>query len=135
LPPVPFGGLLPSRSRAPVSAVVVVAIAFLGLPHHYLSADDPPVVDNLLASYGPLIRHRTMRRLYTARVPGDACWMGLLTYPGVFLADALAMDVGPIGLVCMAGGATFLMVSLAAGELLARPPARLLVMAGDSTLI
>jgi hypothetical protein len=60
--------------------------------------------------------------------------MGLLTYPGVVLADALAMDVGPIGLVCMAGGATFLMVSLAAGELLARPPARLLVMAGDSTM-
>ena len=114
-------------------AIVAVVIAFLGLPHHR-SADQPPCVDAILASYGPLLRHATMRRLYAARALSSACWMGLLTYLGLFLADALAMDVGHIGLVYMAGGLAFFIGSLTAGELLARVPARMLVIGGYATM-
>ncbi len=118
-----------------IAGIVVVAlvIALIGLPHHR-SGDDPAGVNAILAPYGPLLRDATMRRLYAARAFSGACWIGLLTYLGGFLADALAMDAWHIGLVYMAGGTAFFVGSLSAGGLLNRAPARTLVIAGYTTM-
>lgn len=115
------------------AAVVACIIAFLGLPHSR-KVYVPPGVAATIASYGPLLRSSTMRRLYAARALSGACWIGLLTYLGGFLTDALALEVGHIGLVYMAGGAAFFLGSLSAGGLLARMPARMIVVAGYATM-
>jgi DHA1 family chloramphenicol resistance protein-like MFS transporter len=115
------------------AAVIAFGIAFRGLPH-YRSADQPQRPGTIVAPYRPLLRDATMQRLYAARALSGACWMGLLTYLGVFLADSLAMDIAHIGLVYMAGGTAFFVGSLAASGLLARVPARMLVIAGYTTM-
>jgi DHA1 family chloramphenicol resistance protein-like MFS transporter len=115
------------------AAVIVFGVAVRGLPPHR-SVDEPRRPTAVVAPYRPLLRDATMQRLYAARALSGACWMGLLTYLGVFLADAFVMDGARIGLVYMAGGTTFFLGSLAAGGLLARVPARLLVGAGYLTM-
>jgi predicted MFS family arabinose efflux permease len=75
-----------------------------------------------------------MRRLYAARAFSAVCWFGFLTYLGAFLAEALAMDPGHIGLVYMAGGLAFFLGSLAVGGPLARVSARTLVVAGYAAM-
>ena len=42
-----------------------------------------------------------MRRLYGATMVGAVCWMGMLTYLGAFLVEALGLGTGHVGLVYM----------------------------------
>ena len=76
--------------------------------------------DALLAPYRPLLRDGSMRRLYGATMLGAVCWIGMLTYLGAFLAEALGLGTGHVGLVYMGAGAGYCLGSLAVGGPLAR---------------
>jgi predicted MFS family arabinose efflux permease len=71
-----------------------------------------------------------MRRLYGATMVGAVCWMGLLTYLGAFLAEALGLGTGHIGLAYMGVGAAYCLGSLVVGGPLARFRPRSLVIVG-----
>jgi predicted MFS family arabinose efflux permease len=117
-----------------LAAITVLVIAFPGLPRQRPPVAGPWRLDAFLAPYRSLLRDPTMRRLYAARALSAVCWFGFLTYLGAFLAEALAMNTGHIGLVYMAGGMAFFLGSLAVGGPLARVPARTLVIAGYAAM-
>ena len=119
---------------AGAAALVVFAIAWFWLPRQSHRAADPLRLDAILAPYRPLLKNPTMQRLYASRALSAACWFGLLTYLGAFLADVLGMGTAHIGLVYMAGGSAFFLGSLAVGSLFAAVPARQLVVAGYSAM-
>lgn len=115
---------------AALAAAAVVGLALLWLPRDVHRAAEPLRLTHILAPYPPLLRNGTMRRLYGATVLGAICWYGLLTYLGAFLAEALGLGAGQIGLEYMAAGSGFFMGSLAVGGPLARVSARALVVGG-----
>ena len=71
-----------------------------------------------------------MRRLYGATMVGAVCWMGLLTYLGAFLVEALGLGTAHVGVVYMGAGTGYCLGSLAVGGPLARVPTRRLVVFG-----
>jgi DHA1 family L-arabinose/isopropyl-beta-D-thiogalactopyranoside export protein-like MFS transporter len=109
-------------------AGVVLATAWLPRDHHRSSG--PLHTDALLAPYHPLLQDGGMRRLYGATMCGAVCWMGMLTYLGAFLAEALGLGTGHVGLVYMGAGAGYCLGSLVVGGPLARIRARSLVVLG-----
>jgi predicted MFS family arabinose efflux permease len=112
------------------AAVAVAALAMVWLPRDNQRAAEPLRLEAILAPYRPLLRDSAMRRLLGATMIGAACWMGMLTYMGAFLAEALGLGTGHIGLVYMVAGAAYCLGSLAVGGPLARIPARSLVIFG-----
>jgi predicted MFS family arabinose efflux permease len=115
---------------AGLAALASVLLAAAWLPRDHRGPTDPLRADALLAPYRPLLRDGGMRRLYGATTMGAVCWFGLLTYLGAFLAEALGLGTGHIGLVYMGAGAGYLLGSLAVGGPLARAPTRPLVFVG-----
>jgi predicted MFS family arabinose efflux permease len=111
-------------------AVAVVALAAMWLPRDMHRASTPLRVEAILAPYRPLLRDGTMRRLLGATMLGAVCWMGMLTYLGAFLTEALGLGPGQVGLVYMGAGAGYCLGSLVVGGPLARLPARSLVIVG-----
>ena len=119
---------------AALAALAVVCLAFLWLPCDRRRVAEPLRFDHILAPYRPLLRDGTMRHLFGATMLGAICWFGLLTYLGAFLAEALGMGTGQVGLVYMAAGAGYFVGSLAVGGPLARVPARTLVVGGYAAM-
>lgn len=78
----------------------------------------------ILASYGPLLRHRPLRRLYAAVALTGVTAGGLLTYLGAFLGDRLGFGTGQVGISYMVGGTGYFLGSLAAGGRLGRVRSR-----------
>jgi DHA1 family inner membrane transport protein len=115
---------------AGLAALAGVILATAWLPRDHRRSTEPLRVDALLAPYRPLLRHGGMRRLYGATMLGAVCWMGMLTYLGAFLAEALGLGTGHIGLVYMVAGVGYCLGSLAVGGPLARIPARPLIIFG-----
>ena len=113
-----------------LAALAVTALAFFWLPRDRHRAAEPLRLHAIVAPYRPLLCNGTMRRLLGATTVGAVCWMGLLTYLGAFLAEALGMDTGQVGLVYMIAGTGYFLGSLAVGGPLARIPARTLVIVG-----
>jgi DHA1 family inner membrane transport protein len=111
-------------------ALAGAVLATAWLPRDHRRSSEPLRVDALLAPYRPLLRHSSMRRLYAATMVGAVCWMGMLTYLGAFLAEALGLGTGQVGLVYMGVGAAYCLGSLGVGGPLARVPPRLLVVLG-----
>ena len=119
---------------AALGAVAALGLAYRWLPHHHGRATGPLRPDALAAPYRPLLRDRTMRRLYGARALGAVCWYGLLTYLGAFLGHQLGLGTGQVGLVYMIAGTGFFLGSLAGGGPLARIPTHALVVAGYAVM-
>lgn len=115
---------------AGLAALAGVVLATAWLPRDHRRATAPLRMDALLASYRPLLRDRTMRRLLGATTLGAVGWMGMLTYLGAFLAEALGLGTGQVGLVYMGAGAGYCLGSLVVGGPLARIPPRSLVVLG-----
>jgi predicted MFS family arabinose efflux permease len=115
---------------AGLAALIGVVLATAWLPRDHRPASAPLRVDALLAPYRPLLRNGNMRRLYGATALGAVCWMGLLTYLGAFLAEALGLGTGQVGLAYMGAGATYCLGSLVVGGPLARIRAQSLVVLG-----
>jgi predicted MFS family arabinose efflux permease len=115
---------------AGLAAVAVLALALRGLPHDRQHAAEPLHLAAILAPYRPLLGNGTIRRLYGATMLGAVCWFGLLTYLGAFLAEALGLGTGHVGLVYMVAGTGYFLGSLAVGGPLARVSAHTLVVAG-----
>jgi len=111
-------------------AIAGVVLATAWLPRDHRRSTGPLRVDALWAPYRPLLRHGGMRRLYGATMLGAVCWMGMLTYLGAFLAEALGLGTGHIGLVYMVAGVGYCLGSLIVGGPLARISARSLVIVG-----
>jgi predicted MFS family arabinose efflux permease len=88
----------------------------------------------LLAAYRPLLRHRPTLRLYAATALRTACWVGLLTYFGAFLAEELGLGTRQVGVAYMLGGAGYVLGSLAAGGWLGGAPLRPLASASTATM-
>jgi predicted MFS family arabinose efflux permease len=107
-----------------------VLLAAAWLPRDHRRSVEPLRVEALLAPYRPLLRDRTMRRLYGATLVGAVCWMGMLTYLGAFLAEALGLGPGHVGLAYMGVGAGYCLGSLAVGGPLAHIRAQSLVVLG-----
>jgi len=119
---------------AALAALAGVCLAMLWLPRDNHRASAPLRFNDVLAPYRPLLRDGTMRRLLGATMLGAVCWYGLLTYLGAFLAEALGMGTGHVGLVYMAAGSGFFLGSLAVGGPLARVPAHTLVVTGYTAM-
>ena len=115
---------------AGLAALAGVVLATMWLPRDHRRSSAPLRVDALLAPYRPLLRDGSMRRLYGATMLGAVCWMGMLTYLGAFLAEALGLGTGHIGLAYMGAGAGYCLGSLAVGGPLARLRAHSLVVLG-----
>ncbi len=115
---------------AGLATVAICALALLWLPRDRHRAAESLHLFAILGPYRPLLRHGTMRRLYGATLLGAVCWFGLLTYLGAFLAEALGLGTGQVGLVYMVAGSGYFLGSLAVGGPLARVPARTLVVGG-----
>ena len=111
-------------------ALAGAALAATWLPRDHRRAVEPLRIEALLAPYRPLLRHRGMRRLYGATLVGAICWMGMLTYLGAFLAEALGLGPGHVGLAYMGVGAGYCLGSLCVGGPLARIRAQSLVVLG-----
>jgi predicted MFS family arabinose efflux permease len=90
----------------------------------------PGLAGGLRAAYGPLLRHRPLRRLYGAAGFTGVAMGGLLTYVGAFLAERLGLGTGQVGLAYTVGGAGYLLGSLAAGGPLRRVRPRRLAAGG-----
>ncbi len=115
---------------AGLAALAGVVLATVWLPRDHRKPTAPLRVDALLAPYRPLLRHGGMRRLYGATMLGAVCWMGMLTYLGAFLAEALGLGTGHVGLAYMGAGAAYCLGSLVVGGPLARIRAQSLVVLG-----
>jgi predicted MFS family arabinose efflux permease len=111
-------------------ALAGVALATAWLPRDHRKPSEPLRVEALLAPYRPLLRHRGMRRLYGATLVGAVCWMGMLTYLGAFLAEALGLGTTQVGLVYMGAGTGYCLGSLVVSGPLARIQAHSLVVLG-----
>jgi len=111
-------------------ALAVVALAALWLPRDHRRPAESLRLDAILAPYRPLLRVAVMRRLYGATMVGAVCWMGLLTYLGAFLVEALGLGTAHVGIAYMAAGTGYCLGSLAVGGPLARFPTRRLVVFG-----
>jgi predicted MFS family arabinose efflux permease len=111
-------------------AMAVVVLALMWLPRDTHRASASLRFETILAPYRPLLRNGTMRRLFGATALGAVCWMGMLTYLGAFLAEALGLGTGQVGLVYMGAGTGYCLGSLAVGGPLARIPPRSLVILG-----
>jgi MFS transporter, DHA1 family, inner membrane transport protein len=84
--------------------------------------------------YRPLLRDRTMDRLYACCVLRAVCWFGLLTYMGAFLDERLGFSTPRIGLVYMVGGSGYFLGSLAAAGPLGRVPPLPLLALGNGVM-
>ena len=83
----------------------------------------------LFAAYAPLLRHRPTLRIYGASILRAICWFGMSTYFGAYLGDHLGLDAAWIGVAYSLAGVGYVVGSLIAGQMLARLPARPLIMA------
>ena len=115
---------------AGLAALAGVGLAAAWLPRDHRRSAEPLRVEALLAPYRPLLRHGGMRRLYGATIAGAVCWMGMLTYLGAFLAEALGLGPGQVGLAYMGAGAGYCLGSLVGGGPLARIRAQSLIVLG-----
>ena len=115
---------------AGLAALAGVILATAWLPRDHRRPTEPLRVDALVAPYRPLLRHGGMRRLYGATMLGAVCWMGMLTYLGAFLAEALGLGTGHVGLAYMGAGTGYCLGSLVVGGPLARIRAQSLVVLG-----
>ena len=88
----------------------------------------------LVAAYRPLLRHRPSVRLFGATALRTACWIGLLTYFGAFLAEELGLGTRQVGVAYMLGGAAYCLGSLAAGARLGDLPLRPLTAAANAAM-
>lgn len=73
-------------------------------------------IASLLAAYRPLLRHRSTMRLYGSTALRSVTGIGLITYLGAFLSDAVGLGTGQIGLVYMIGGIGYAGGSVIAGR-------------------
>ncbi len=116
---------------ATVGAAWLVAAA---LPRDPERAPGPPRLRTLVAAYRPLLRHRPSVRLFGATALRTACWIGLLTYFGAFLAEELGLGTRLVGVAYMLGGAAYCLGSLAAGARLGNLPLRPLTAATNAAM-
>lgn len=111
-------------------ALAGVLLAAMWLPRDHRRSAEPLRVAALLAPYRPLLRHGGMRRLYGATIAGAVCWMGMLTYLGAFLAEALGLGPSQVGLAYMGAGVGYCLGSLVGGGPLARVRPQSLIVLG-----
>ncbi|HEU0116713.1 MAG TPA: MFS transporter [Thermomicrobiales bacterium] len=119
-----ISGLAGGWRLALVAAGVAAAIS-AGLVAAALPADERPAAPHLrprslLAAYAPLARHWPTLRLYGVAALRAIAWLGVLTYLGAFLGQALGLDTQQIGLVYALAGAGSAVGSVAAGGWLGR---------------
>ena len=98
-----------------LATLAVAGLVAAWLPRDARRPTEPLRARALFAAYRPLLRHAPTLRLYGVSALRAACWIGLLTYLGAFLAEARDLDTGRIGLAYLAGGAGFFLGSLVAG--------------------
>jgi predicted MFS family arabinose efflux permease len=78
----------------------------------------------LLSAYAPLLRHPPSLRLFGVAGLRAAWWLGLLTYLGAFLGEAVGASTREIGFVYTLSGAGYAAGSFAAGGRLGSHPPR-----------
>jgi predicted MFS family arabinose efflux permease len=70
----------------------------------------------LMDAYLPLFKRPEIMRIFGVTFLRAACWIGLLTYLGSFLQDALDLSVTQAGLIYTFGGSGFALGSFVAGH-------------------
>jgi DHA1 family inner membrane transport protein len=78
----------------------------------------------VLAAYRPLVSDRRTPRLFAANGLQACCLIGALTYAGAFFTDELGFSLREVGYAYMLSGVGGFLGSVAAGDRLARVPAR-----------
>ena len=111
------------------TVLVGVGLATLGaaaLAAAWLPADAPKEgrirAREVVSAYAPLLRHRPLIAVYAASGLRAACWIGLFTYLGAFLADDVGFAPEGVGVTYMVVGAGVIAGSFAAGRLGRVPP-------------
>ena len=97
------------------------------LPSDARQATTPFRVRALLAAYAPLLRHPSSLRLFGVTALRAVAWLGMLTYLGAYLGEAVGLDTRQIGFAYMLAGGGFVLGSVATGGRLGTVPPRNLV--------
>ena len=126
------GGIVGWRAVFVGSGLATLGAACLAaawLPAEAPSGEGRLRVAALLAAYRSLLRHRPLLVLYAVSGLRAVSWVGMLTYLGAFLAEAIGFGPGRVGLAYMAAGAGVFLGSLATAGRFGRVRPRLLVAA------
>jgi DHA1 family inner membrane transport protein len=83
----------------------------------------------LLAAYAPLLRHYAILRLFGVATLRAVWWLGLLTYLGAFLTDAVGLEASQVGIAYALTGAGYAAGSVLAGGRLGAASPRLTIAA------
>ena len=113
-----IGGLAGWRAALVVAGLGGAAAAWFvaaALPPDGRRPTSPLRARALAAAYAPVLRHPPTLRLFGVAGLRAAWWLGLLTYLGAFLGDAVGLSTRQIGLVYTLAGGGYAAGSFAAG--------------------
>jgi predicted MFS family arabinose efflux permease len=121
-----ISGVTGWRGAVAVAGFIAVAAAWFvasSLPPDSQQSAARVRAPRMLTAYLPLIRHPSTMRLFGVAALRAVWWVGLLTYLGAFLADALGLSGPQIGIVyALAGGGYATGSLIASGRLGAVSP-------------
>jgi MFS transporter, DHA1 family, inner membrane transport protein len=126
------GGYSWRWSFAAFSIVALIGLVLISraLPHDGPIPDERFQTSGVLTAYRPILDHRPTLGLIAGTFMRGLSWTGIITYAGAFFIDDRGLSTGAVGFVYAAGGAGFLVGSLAAGGPLGRfNPVRTVVLA------
>jgi predicted MFS family arabinose efflux permease len=129
-----IGDLTSWRVALLTAGVVAVAVAWfvsLSVPPDRRRPERRFEIEDFVGAYRPLLRHPATLRLYGATAFRAVTWIGLLTYLGAFLGEAVGLSTRQIGLVYMLGGAGYAAGSVMSGGRLQFVQPRTMVVIGS----
>jgi predicted MFS family arabinose efflux permease len=85
------------------------------LPPDHRAPEAPLRLSSLLAAYLPLLRDPPVLRLFGVTALRALAWLGLITYLGGFLGEAVGLETQQIGFVYMVAGGGYVLGSVLAG--------------------
>ena len=113
-----FGDLRGWRAALAVAGIAGAAAAWFVaavLPPDHRATASPLRPRALLTAYAPLLAHPASLRLFAVSGLRAMSWLGLLTYLGAYLGQAVGLDSRAIGVVYMLAGGGYVLGSVAAG--------------------
>jgi predicted MFS family arabinose efflux permease len=128
------GGVSGWRAALALGGLAGAAAAWfvaVSLPPDHQPSASPFRARDMLAAYAPLLRHSVSLRLFAVSALRAMAWLGLLTYLGAFLGEAVGLDTRRVGFVYMLAGGGYVLGSVAAGSRLGGTSPRVLVAAAS----
>ena len=94
---------------------VILLLVSRGLPRDSTSTTESISFSKIVQAYTPLLRSRTMVRLYAASFFRALAWVGPFLYLGAFMTKQHGLSLGQVGLVYMVSSGAVILGNLTAG--------------------